>query len=81
MSEKPTFNIVKEVLEQLMERNLVKCVGCGKTLKGDVLYYEHDGGVLAEDGKRYWIYVECRECGYQNAWWKLFRNLGRERRE
>ncbi len=54
------------------------CIGCGARLSRVYYYYcfeEHDGGLFIESlGKKLWIWVQC-SCGYQNALWKLFRQV------
>jgi len=48
-----------------------KCLICGSDLAGsDVLAYPHNGGMMV-NGEKLWVFVECRNCMYQNSWVKL----------
>ncbi|RLG69022.1 hypothetical protein DRN93_01290 [archaeon] len=85
MSNKGTgdrFEVVIKVLDDLMSRGELRCIGCGKELHGRIEFYRHSGGVEDENGQRWWIYITCNSCGYQNSWWKLLRQfVNRKRRE
>lgn len=53
-----------------------KCLICGKGLKPSYLKgYPHDGGytvfLFGKTKEKLWLYAECKNCGYQNALWKL----------
>ncbi|MEM0461245.1 MAG: hypothetical protein QW318_03485 [Candidatus Caldarchaeum sp.] len=49
----------------------LRCVSCGDGLEGgSVESYPHSGGVEV-NGVKYWIYVICPACGYQNSFKKL----------
>jgi hypothetical protein len=40
-----------------------------------LLAYPHDGGLADKDGKKWWLYYECDDCGYQTSWWKIQRRI------
>ena len=50
-----------------------QCLGvCNKPILIFKMYgKEHDGGLMAADGKKYWLYVHCEICQYDTAWWKI----------
>ena len=37
--------------------------------------HPHDGGLSDSTGKRWWLYVECDECGIAISHWKVERRL------
>lgn len=44
---------------------------CGRDLRGDeVRGYPHDGGWETDNGKM-WLFIPCRNCGYEMALWKM----------
>ena len=67
MSQNPTFFRMRG-----LKLDGVRCVSCENPLGEDqaVWGYPHEGGVEV-GGRRLWLYVMCRRCGYQNSWRKL----------
>lgn len=57
----------------LMSRRRLRCVACSFILRGDGLrMYPHINGYFdGRTGERWWVYVKCPNCGYENAAWKL----------
>lgn len=58
-----------------------ECKWCGESLETEpVEMYTHDDGWTV-DGEHFkkWLYIECPECGYEWALWKL--GIPREREE
>jgi len=76
---KPTLAELYNFFKWAVRERKLKCVCCGKTLtKFNPAWYEHPDGLVGSDGKKYWLYLTCTHCGYQNAWWKLLKQLERE---
>ena len=75
------------VLEYPLFRDIAsrsRCITCNKPLsRARILGYPHEGGIYLVDKDRnidgrYWIYIRCRRCGYDNALWKLEQRLRNE---
>jgi C4-type Zn-finger protein len=67
---------VSQVISALIARALnemLRCVGCSSPLDiGGLRMYPHRWGYYdPKTGERYWVYMICQKCGYQNAAWKL----------
>lgn len=73
---------INEILKWVEEnQDKVKCIGCNMKLSNvpwTLDWYPHDGGIFVEsENSKLWIYVRCEHCGYENAMWKLFRQVSR----
>lgn len=53
--------------------NLEPECDCGTPLLPvDLEHYDHDGGWYVEGfDEKQWLYLECPDCGYQTALWKI----------
>lgn len=48
------------------------CRTCGRKLPAKIEHYDHEGGWKVDGyDERQWLYVNCPNCGYDNALWKL----------
>ena len=60
-------------------RDRLKCIGCSKPLSEVGYHYSferHSGGLFVREfGENVWIWITCHRCGYQNALWKLMRQI------
>ena len=58
---------------------LLKCVCCGARIPSDptISFEEHPYSGLEFAGVKVWAWIECPFCGYQNAYWKLIRDVNR----
>jgi hypothetical protein len=72
MSEADVSHVISALVVKAINGTL-KCVGCSSLLDiGDLRMYPHRWGHYdPRTGERYWVYIICRKCGYQNAAWKL----------
>ena len=72
MSEADVSQVISTLVVKAINGTL-KCVGCSSLLDiGDLRMYPHRWGYYdPKTGERYWVYIICRKCGYQNAAWKL----------
>jgi hypothetical protein len=72
MSEADVSQVISALVVKAIDGTL-KCVGCSSLLDiGDLRMYPHRWGYYdPKTGERYWVYIICRKCGYQNAAWKL----------
>lgn len=53
---------------------LETCPDCGCPLPDGLKHYDHDGGLLVVGFSRpQWLFLECPNCDYQWALWKLLR--------
>ncbi|MDQ7031773.1 MAG: hypothetical protein Q9M37_03525 [Desulfonauticus sp.] len=74
------FKNLCEVVELIKRlENKIRCVGCYKKLSEVpymLSYYRHkDGWLVIDAEERLWLYVICCNCKYQNALWKLLRQV------
>ena len=55
------------------EGDALNCFGpCKKDQYLNEFYgYEHSGGLKDSSGKRWWVYFQCPECGYQHSFNKM----------
>jgi len=65
---------------ELINKNLGKLYCLGGLTQHTLIHshpdtYPHPSGLLADNGKRYWLVYRCGLCGYENAWWKILRQL------
>jgi C4-type Zn-finger protein len=72
MSEADVSHVISTLMERAT-RGSLKCVGCSSPLdiSGLRMYLHRWGYHDPKTGERYWVYIICRKCGYQNAAWKL----------
>jgi hypothetical protein len=72
MSETDVSHVISTLMERVAIGSL-KCIGCSSPLDiGGLRMYPHRWGYYdPKTGERYWVYIICRKCGYQNAAWKL----------
>ena len=72
-----TFGEIYRIIEEHKEK--IRCIGCFEPLSQVGYHYAfevHSGGVfIREFGENVWVWVECHNCGYQNALWKLLKQL------
>ena len=65
-------------------RNLItlkSCPDCGALLSRELEHYDHDGGLpVVGFARPQWLYIECLNCDYQWALWKLIRRQNAEAR-
>lgn len=56
-----------------LSRKDFQCLGiCRKSIKAiGWLGEEHEGGLADKDGKKWWLWISCDNCGYETAWWKI----------
>lgn len=67
------------ILKHAVRDRKLRCVACHRVLdEFKAEWYPHPDGLPGPDGKRYWLYLVCPHCQYQNAWWKLLKQLERE---
>lgn len=69
-----------EEVRDIIEKNLGNLYCLGGIREHKLVFahedrYPHPDGLLAEDGNRYWLIYRCSLCGYENAWWKILRQL------
>jgi C4-type Zn-finger protein len=72
MSEADVSRVIYALVERAVNGTL-RCVGCSSPLDvGGLRMRPHRWGYYdPKTGERYWVYIVCRKCGYQNAAWKL----------
>jgi C4-type Zn-finger protein len=72
MSDVDVSQVISTLVKKVTDRSL-RCVSCSSPLDiGGLRMYPHRWGYYdPKTGERYWVYIICRKCGYQNAAWKL----------
>jgi len=76
MSDADVSQVISTLAEKAANGSL-RCVGCSSPLdtSGLRMYPHRWGHCDPKTGERYWVYIICRNCGYQNAAWKLLGSL------
>lgn len=67
-----------EIADALRELRGVyfECFGHEIEASGPFYGYPHNRGVPDENGNKYWVFLECPECGYHWSWHKIPFNAG-----
>lgn len=60
-------------ISRMVKRARRKTCDCGKSLTSAIVYtYDHEcGDTLPGFSKPQWVFLICRRCGYQWAYWKI----------
>ena len=69
---------LQEIETGLIQKD-ARCITCGQPFNiGDIRCYPHEGGIKVKGYKdKQWVYMHCRNCGYDNALWKLLQQIKR----
>jgi len=65
------------LFKKFVESHTLFCINCYTRLPKEVKTYPHSSGLVNKNGKKYWAYIECSKCHYQNAFWKLLPQIKR----
>jgi len=81
MEQQAVLEYDLEAIEDAVIRNGGKCQKCGEPLKkGSIRCYDHSNGIqIIGKEKPQWVFFHCDGCGYDNALWKVLRQIRAEK--